>query len=93
MLVETDTRAVSGHHMLGDIGSLNACLLLQAIPWILDVGYTVMCVAIMLAVMGHILFGDFEITMITIPDSISGEHMPLPGRGQCTAQILNITRS
>jgi hypothetical protein len=46
-------------------------------PWILDVGYTVMCVALMLAVMGHILFGDFEVTMVTLPDSISGRWHPL----------------
>ena len=38
----------------------------------MDVGYTVMCVALLLAVMGHVLFGDFEVTMITLPDSISG---------------------
>ncbi|DBA96111.1 TPA: hypothetical protein ACH3X1_001605 [Trebouxia sp. C0004] len=44
----------------------------KAIPWIMDVGYTVMCVALMLAVMGHVLFGDFEVTMATLPDSISG---------------------
>ncbi len=50
-------------------------------PWILDVGYTVMCVALMLAVMGHILFGDFEVTMVTLPDSISGRAVTyeLPG--------------
>ncbi len=51
---------------------------MQAIPWIVDVGYTVMCVALMLAVMGHVLFGDFEVTMTTLPDSISGEHTQLP---------------
>ena len=45
---------------------------MQAIPWIVDVGYTVMCVALMLAVMGHVLFGDFEVTMVTMSDSISG---------------------
>ncbi len=61
---------------------------MQVIPWILDIGYTIMCVAIMLAVMGHILFGDFEITMTTIPDSISGEHSTLPGTGCCSAWIL-----
>ncbi|KAL0024407.1 hypothetical protein WJX79_011128 [Trebouxia sp. C0005] len=44
----------------------------KVMPWILDVGYTVMCVALMLAAMGHILFGDFEVTMVTLPDSISG---------------------
>jgi len=42
------------------------------LPWIVDVGYTVLAVAVMIAVMGHILFGDFESTMISIPDSISG---------------------
>lgn len=40
----------------------------------MDVGYTVMCVALMLAVMGHVLFGDFEVTMVTVSDSISGGH-------------------
>lgn len=50
---------------------------MQVMPWILDVGYTVMCVALMLAVMGHILFGDFEVTMVTLPDSISGKWHPL----------------
>ena len=49
---------------------------LQAVPWILDVGYTVMAVALLIAVMGHILFGDFESTMTNIPDSISGETLP-----------------
>ncbi|DBA80580.1 TPA: hypothetical protein ACH3X1_007841 [Trebouxia sp. C0004] len=44
----------------------------KVMPWILDVGYTVMFVALMLAMMGHILFGDFEVTMFTLPDSISG---------------------
>ena len=43
-----------------------------------DAGYTVMWVALMLAVMGHVLFGDFEVTMTTLPDSISGEHTHLP---------------
>ena len=37
-------------------------------------GYTVMCVALMLAVMGHVLFGDFSVTMTTLTDSISGEY-------------------
>lgn len=46
----------------------------QALPWMLDVGYSVMCVALMLAMMGHVLFGVFEVTMTTLPDSISGEH-------------------
>ncbi len=50
---------------------------MQVMPWILDVGYTVMCVALMLAVMGHFLFGDFEVTMVTLPDSISGRWHPL----------------
>ena len=44
----------------------------------MDVGYTVMWVALMMAVMGHMLFGDFEVTMTTLPDSISGEHNQLP---------------
>ena len=39
-------------------------------------GYTVMCVALMLAVMGHVLFGDFSVTMTTLTDSISGEYTP-----------------
>ena len=43
----------------------------------MDVGYTIMWVALMLAVMGHVLFGDFEVTMATLPDSISGEHTQL----------------
>ena len=46
---------------------------MQVVPWILDVGYTVMCVSLMLAMMGHILFGDFEVTMITLLDSITGK--------------------
>ena len=50
---------------------------MQVVPWILDVGYTVMCVSLMLAVMGHILFGDFEVTMITLPDSITGKQVIL----------------
>ncbi|KAL0024068.1 hypothetical protein WJX79_002467 [Trebouxia sp. C0005] len=45
---------------------------IKALPWILDVGYTVLAVSILVAVMGHILFGDFEVTMTTLPDSISG---------------------
>ena len=49
-------------------------LLMQALPWIVDVGYTVMCVALMLALMGHVLFGDFEATMVTMSDSVSGGH-------------------
>ena len=44
----------------------------QAMPWILDVGYTVLLVALLTAFMGHILFGDFEYTMNTLPASISG---------------------
>lgn len=35
-----------------------------------------MCVALMLAVMGHVLFGDFEVTMTTLSDSISGGYTP-----------------
>ncbi len=54
-----------------------ALCVMQVLPWILDVGYTIMCVAIMLALMGHILFGDFEITMVTIGNSISGVHSSL----------------
>ena len=45
---------------------------LQVLPWILDVGYTLMFVAIMLAVMGHILFGDFEVTMNSLASSVAG---------------------
>ena len=41
-------------------------------PWILDVGYTVLLVALLVAFMGHLLFGDFEHTMNTFPASISG---------------------
>ena len=41
-------------------------------PWILDVGYTVLLVALLVAFTGHILFGDFEYTMNTLPASISG---------------------
>ena len=41
-------------------------------PWILDVGYTVLLVALLMAFMGHILFGDFEYTMKNLPASISG---------------------
>lgn len=46
-------------------------------PWILDVGYTVLLVAVLLAFMGHLLFGDFEHTMQTLPASISGLALPL----------------
>ena len=46
---------------------------MQVLPWILDVGYTVMFVAIMLAIMGHVLFGDFEVTMNSLPTSVSGQ--------------------
>ena len=48
-------------------------LLLQVLPWILDVGYTVLAVSLMVAFMGQLLFGDFEVTMITLPDSITGQ--------------------
>ena len=41
-------------------------------PWILDVGYTVLLVALLVAFMGHLLFGDFEYTMRSLPASISG---------------------
>jgi len=40
------------------------------------VGYTVLAVSILIAVMGHILFGDFEVTMTTLPASISGDLLP-----------------
>ncbi len=63
-------------------------VLMQAIPWIVDVGYTVMCVALMLAVMGHVLFGDFEVTMTTLPDSISGEHIQPPNPLTPAGKIL-----
>jgi len=33
----------------------------------------VLAVSILIAVMGHILFGDFESTMATLPASISGD--------------------
>lgn len=46
-------------------------------PWIWDVGYTVLLVALLIAFMGHMLFGDFEYTMNTLPASISGLH-PFP---------------
>ncbi len=55
-----------------------ALCLVQVLPWILDVGYTVMCVALMLAVMGHVLFGDFEVTVRSLPDSISGKCSQFP---------------
>ncbi len=48
---------------------------MQVMPWILDVSYTVVGVALMLAAMGHLLFGDFEITMVTMSDSISGKRI------------------
>ena len=46
--------------------------MVQVMPWILDVGYTVLLVALLVAFMGHLLFGDFEYTMNTFPASISG---------------------
>ena len=60
-------------------------------PWILDVGYTVMCVALMLAVMGHILFGDFEVTMFTLPESISGRKAPSTPPSCLSDHLLNGT--
>ena len=48
----------------------------QVMPWILDVGYTVLLVALLVAFMGHLLFGDFEYTMNTFPASISGLQPP-----------------
>lgn len=47
-------------------------LLVQALPWVLDVGFTILAVAVLIAVMGHILFGDFEVTMATLSSSIAG---------------------
>ena len=44
-------------------------------PWILDVGYTLLVVALLVAFMGHILFGDFEYTVKDLPASISGLSM------------------
>ena len=49
---------------------VRACL--QVLPWILDVGYTILAVALLVAFMGHILFGDFEATMTSLPSSIAG---------------------
>ena len=46
-------------------------------PWILDVGYTVLLVAILVAFTGHILFGDFEHTMTTLSGSLSGAPIAL----------------
>ena len=60
----------------GEIGcgtDLTCLLWLQALPWILDVGYTILAVALLVAMLGHLLFGDFESTMTTLPDSISGD--------------------
>ena len=45
---------------------------MQVLPWILDVGFTILAVAVLIAVMGHILFGDFEVTMATLSSSIAG---------------------
>lgn len=47
-------------------------VLVQVLPWFLDIGFTIMAVAVLIAVMGHILFGDFEVTMATLSSSISG---------------------
>ena len=44
-------------------------------PWILDVGYTLLLVAVLVAFMGHLLFGDFEHTMATLSGSLSGTHI------------------
>ena len=51
-------------------------LLVQALPWILDVGYTILAVALLVAFTGHILFGDFEVTMATLARSIAGMSPP-----------------
>ena len=64
---------------------------MQVMPWILDVGYTVMCVALMLAAMGHILFGDFEVTMFTLPESISGRKAPSTPPSCLSDHLLNGT--
>ena len=45
---------------------------MQVLPWILDVGFTILAVAVLIAFMGHILFGDFEVTMATLSSSIAG---------------------
>ena len=45
----------------------------QVLPWILDVGYTIMAVALLIAATGHVLFGDFETTMTTLPQAIAGK--------------------
>ena len=67
------------------LGTDSACIkegiydgVAQAVPWILDMGYTVLLVALLLAFMGQLLFGDFEHTMNTFPASISGSAIRLP---------------
>ena len=54
-------------------------------PWILDVGYTVLLVALLVAFMGHLLFGDFEVTMNTVSSSVTGLHPMASVLLYCTA--------
>ena len=69
---------------------LEPCLVsdvvIQVLPWILDVGYTVLLVALLVAFMGHLLFGDFEYTMNTVSASITGLLSQLPGAWPCCEQ-------
>ena len=62
---------MAGHNLGGKHDGV-----VQAVPWILDVGYTVLLVALLLAFMGHILFGNFEPTMNTVSASVSGSLHP-----------------
>ena len=66
---------------------LETCLVsgvvVQVLPWILDVGYTVLLVALLVAFMGHLLFGDFEYTMNTVSASITGLLSQLPRAWPC----------
>ena len=57
---------------LFNVSFANVWALVQVLPWILDVGYTILAVALLVAFMGHILFGEFEATMTSLPSSIAG---------------------
>ena len=51
---------------------------MQVLPWFLDIGVTMLIFAVLIAVMGHILFGDFEVTMVTLSSSVSGAPCTAP---------------
>ena len=56
-------------------------------------GFTVLLVALLIAFMGHMLFGDFEYTMSTLPASISGLQ-PFPTAiAALTAHCIKLIRT